>query len=97
MSDVAGLSDLSAFQRDVLWILADESGQKGVAIKRLLEDYYGEHVNHAQLYPNLDDLVEEGLVAKEHADGRTNAYSLTEAGRRALSARQAWIGSAIDK
>lgn len=97
MSDVTGLSDLSAFQRDTLWILADESGQKGVAIKRRLEDYYGDHVNHAQLYPNLDDLVEEGLVTKEHADGRTNAYSLTEPGRRALSARQTWIGGADDE
>ena len=94
MSDVTGLSDLSAFQRDVLWVLGDESDQKGVAIKRRLENYYGDHVNHAQLYPNLDDLVEEGLVAKEHADGRTNAYSLTEAGRRALSARRAWIEGA---
>jgi len=97
MSDVTGLSDLSAFQRDVLWVLADESDQKGVAIKRHLEEYYGDHVNHAQLYPNLDDLVEAGLVEKAHADGRTNAYSLTEAGRRALSARQAWIGGAADE
>ena len=96
MSDVTGLSDLSAFQRDVLWVLVDESNLKGVDVKRRLEEYYGDHVNHAQLYPNLDDLVDEGLVEKAHADGRTNAYSLTEAGRRALSARRAWIGGEID-
>ena len=94
MSEVVGLANLSAFQRDVLWTLAEESGLKGVAIKRRLEDYYGDHVNHAQLYPNLDDLVDLGLVEKAHADGRTNAYSLTEAGRRALSARQVWTGGA---
>lgn len=97
MSDVVGLANLSAFQRDVLWTIAEESGLKGVTIKRRLEDYYGDHINHAQLYPNLDDLVEHGLVEKGKADGRTNAYALTEAGRRALSARQAWIGSTADE
>ncbi len=33
MSDVVGLANLSAFQRDVLWTLAEESGLKGVTIK----------------------------------------------------------------
>jgi len=90
--EIVGVAGLTAFQRDVLWVLADESGLKGVTIKHRLEDYYADQVNHAQLYPNLDDLVDAELVEKEHVDGRTNAYSLTEAGRRSLSARQAWTG-----
>ena len=94
MSDV---TDLSAFQRDVLWVLADEPELKGIDVKRRLEDYYGEHVTHSQMYPNLNDLVDEGLIEKEELDGRTNVHSLTEAGRRALSARQAWIGGADDE
>ncbi|ELZ20434.1 PadR family transcriptional regulator [Natrinema limicola JCM 13563] len=34
----------------------------GLAIKRELEDYYGTEVNHGRLYPNLDELVDLGLV-----------------------------------
>ena len=93
----ASLANLSAFQRDLLWVLADEGGLKGVDARTQLEDYYGEPVNHGQVYPNLDDLVDLGLVEKAKADGRTNAYSLTEEGRRALSARQAWIGGNGDE
>ncbi len=84
------LANLSAFKRDVLWVLYDGGEQKGVDIRIALEDYYEKPVNHGQLYPNLDDLVEAGLVDKEKIDGRTNGYSLTEAGRRALIQRQTW-------
>ena len=95
--EIVGVADLSAFQRDVLWLLADESPLKGVDVKSGLEEYYGEPVHQAQLYTNLDSLAECGLIEKEHVDGRTNAYSLTEAGRRSLSARQAWIGGGVDE
>ncbi len=87
MSDYA---NLSAFNRDVLWILANEGEQKGVDIRLTLEEYYDSPVNHGQLYPNLDDLVDADLVDKGEIDGRTNSYALTEAGRRILTQRQAW-------
>lgn len=86
------LANLSAFQRDALWVLSHEGGLKGLTIKQRLEDYYDDSVTHAQLYPNLDALVDADLVIKRPVDGRTNAYSLTEEGRRALSERQAWTG-----
>lgn len=91
------LTNLTAFQRDVLWVLADESGLNGVKVRRQLENYYEKPVNHGQVYSNLDHLVETGLVEKSKVDGRTNAYNLTETGRRALSARQAWIGGVADE
>ena len=92
VADERTLATLSAFKRDVLWILNDGGEQKGVDIRLSLEDYYGKPVNHGQLYPNLDDLVDAGLVDKAKLDGRTNGYSLTEAGRRALTKRQTWQG-----
>ena len=84
------LADLTAFQRDLLWVLSHENSRKGLALKTDLADYYGEEINHSRLYQNLDKLVECDLVAKQARDKRTNEYSLTEAARRALEARRAW-------
>jgi len=86
----ASLADLSAFQRDVLWTLAKDGASKGLAVKGSLEDYYAENVNHGRLYPNLDSLVDHGLVAKSQRDRRTNEYQLTDAGRAALADRLDW-------
>ena len=47
-------------------------------------------MNHGRLYPNLDELVEKGLVEKGQKDRRTNVYHLTQRGDRELSARQEW-------
>lgn len=71
--------DLTAFQQNILIILAEEP-RYGLAIKRKLEDYYDTEVNHGRLYPNLDDLVELGLVEKSELDKRTNQYELSEKG-----------------
>ena len=71
--------DLTAFQKNILTVLGEEA-RYGLAIKRELEDYYGQEVNHGRLYPNLDDLVNKGLVEKSELDKRTNQYELTEAG-----------------
>lgn len=51
------------FQRNILTILAEEA-RYGLAIKGELEEYYRSEVNHGRLYPNLDDIVELGLVEK---------------------------------
>jgi len=90
MSDA--FADLTAFQRDVLWVLSNGGAQKGVGVRSQLENYYEKSVNHGQVYPNLNDLIERNLVKKSEVDGRTNEYSLTEEGHRALQRRQAWVG-----
>ncbi|WP_313692750.1 PadR family transcriptional regulator [Halorarum halobium] len=87
-ADVA--RDLTAFQQNILVILAEEP-MYGLAIKRELESYYDAEVNHGRLYPNLDDLVEMGLVEKSELDKRTNQYALTEEGRLAVLDRIDWV------
>jgi DNA-binding PadR family transcriptional regulator len=82
--------DLSAFQRDVLWILAHNGPSKGLAILEALTHYYGEGVNHGRLYPNLDELVEDGLIDKGQRDRRTNEYQLSKSGEQALAVRLEW-------
>jgi DNA-binding PadR family transcriptional regulator len=84
--------DLTAFQQTILAVLSEEA-RYGLAIKRELEAYYESDVNHGRLYPNLDDLVELGLVEKSELDKRTNEYALTEAGHDVLVNRVGWIFS----
>ncbi|MFB6073633.1 MAG: PadR family transcriptional regulator [Haloarculaceae archaeon] len=84
------MHDLTGFQRDLLYVIAGLDEPHGLAIKDELEDYYEGEVNHGRLYPNLDTLVEKGLVEKGQRDRRTNFYKLTGRGRRELSARQDW-------
>ena len=81
--------DLTAFQKNILTILAEEA-RYGLAVKRELEEYYGEEVNHGRLYPNLDDLVKKGFVEKSELDKRTNSYALTPDGRDVLFADLSW-------
>ncbi|MDZ5812211.1 PadR family transcriptional regulator [Halorubrum sp. AD140] len=83
-------SDLTAFQQNILAILSEEP-MYGLAIKRELESYYGSEVNHGRLYPNLDDLVAEGLVEKSELDKRTNQYELTEAGHDTVLGQLEWV------
>ena len=84
--------ELTAFQRDILAVLAEEP-MYGLAIKRELETYYDEDVNHGRLYPNLDELVDLDLVEKSELDKRTNEYQLTDGGERAVEQRLDWLVS----
>ena len=82
--------DLTGFQRDLLYVIAGLDGPHGLAIKEQLEDYYENEIHHGRLYPNLDTLVDKGLVEKGQKDRRTNVYSVTRRGRREIKARREW-------
>ena len=88
--------DLTAFQRDLLYVIAGLDKPHGLAIKAELETYYETEVHHGRLYPNLDTLVEKGLVEKGSLDRRTNVYTLTARGRRELNARRDWENDYAD-
>lgn len=81
------MHDLTAFQRDILWFVNDIGDPKGLSIKRRLDRYYEQDVHHGRLYPNLDELVEMGLLEKGTKDRRTNEYTLTPRARRELESR----------
>ncbi|MBX0298289.1 PadR family transcriptional regulator [Haloarcula nitratireducens] len=84
------MHDLTGFQRDLMYVVAGGDEPHGLAIKDELEDYYEQEIHHGRLYPNLDALVEKGLVEKGTQDRRTNIYTLTRRGRRELEARRDW-------
>jgi DNA-binding PadR family transcriptional regulator len=89
------MHDLTGFQRDLLIVIAGLNDPHGLAIKDDLEDYYEQEVHHGRLYPNLNTLVDKGLVEKGQRDKRTNFYRLTRRGRRELTARFDWEGQYV--
>lgn len=82
--------DLTGFQRDLLYVIEGIGDPHGLAIKDELEDYYEKEIHHGRLYPNLDTLVEKGLVEKGEKDRRTNIYTVTRRGSREIDARRDW-------
>jgi PadR family transcriptional regulator, regulatory protein PadR len=84
------MEDLTGFQRDALYVIAGLNDPHGLAIKDTLEEYYDYEIHHGRLYPNLDTLVNKGLVSKGQQDKRTNYYRLTERGERELAVRRKW-------
>ena len=84
------MHDLTGFQRDLLYTIAGQDEPHGLALKDELEDYYETEIHHGRLYPNLDELVDKGLVEKGQIDRRTNSYEITRRGRREIEARREW-------
>ena len=62
------MHDLTGFRRDVLYIIAGLDAPHGLAIKAELDEYYEDEIQVGRLYPNLDALVEKGLVEKGQKD-----------------------------
>ena len=94
------MHDLTGFQRDLLYVIAGKEEPHGLALKEELEDYYEKEIHHGRLYPNLDTLVDMGLVQKGKLDRRTNIYTLTSRGERELEERREWedqyVGASSD-
>lgn len=86
--------ELTGFQRDVLTVIAGLDKPSGQRVKEEIEKEIDE-VNHGRLYPNLDALVESGLVDKGQLDRRTNFYALSETGRQALRNRRQWENNVV--
>ncbi|MDS0294256.1 PadR family transcriptional regulator [Halogeometricum luteum] len=86
--------ELTGFQRDVLTVIAGLEKPSGQTVKEEIEKEIDE-VNHGRLYPNLDALVENGLVEKGQLDRRTNYYALSESGREALANRRQWENETV--
>lgn len=87
--------DLTGFQRDLMYVIAGMDEPSGQEVKTRMEDVLG-RVSHGQLYPNLNELVEQGFVDKGKVDDRTNSYRLTSTGRAALRERREWEDEQVD-
>lgn len=91
------MDGLTGFQRDLLYVIAGLDAPHGLAVKNKIEEYYEKELNHGRLYPNLDTLVEKGLVEKDQRDRRTNEYTTTPHGISEIDARIDWEEQYIDR
>jgi PadR family transcriptional regulator, regulatory protein PadR len=91
------MDDLTGFQRDLLYVIAGADQPSGQDIKDEAESYYRADINHGRLYPNLDTLVNKGLVEKGELDRRTNYYALADEGNQAIQERRVWESQYVDR
>ncbi|QCJ45901.1 MULTISPECIES: PadR family transcriptional regulator [Haloprofundus] len=84
------MHNLSGFQRDLLYVISGLDQPSGQQVKDELESYVDGEINHGQLYPNLDTLVNKSYVEKGPIDRRTNYYAITENGKEAIRKRRSW-------
>lgn len=83
------MHDLSSFKRDLLVVIAGMDRPEGKEIWGELEEYYPKEINAGRVYPQLNVLVDKGLVNKK-SQGRANTYRLTKRGVTELQARRQW-------
>jgi len=89
--------ELTGFQRDLLKALLSLEDRvdavSGQDIKQQLQaTHHVENINHGRLYPNLDKLVDDGLVDKTSQDDRTNNYRTTSIGEELVRREvQSWV------
>lgn len=84
------MNELTAFQRDLLYIIQNQGDPNGLEIKEAIQTYYEEKINHGRLYPNLDQLADAGLISKGEHDKRTNKYEITQRGQQTIRKRMRW-------
>ncbi|TMT81369.1 PadR family transcriptional regulator [Haloterrigena sp. H1] len=87
---------LTGFQRDLLYVIAGADRPSGQDVKDEIEQYYSSEINHGRLYPNLDTIVNKGLVEKGQLDRRTNYYAITDEGEQAIEDRREWESQYVD-
>ncbi|ELY88604.1 transcriptional regulator PadR family protein [Natrinema altunense JCM 12890] len=79
-----------------MYAIAGQDEPHGLAIKDELENYCEIEIHHDRLYPNLDEVVNKGLVEKGELDKRTNYYAVTARGQREFEARREWEDQYVD-
>lgn len=84
------LAGLTAFQRDLLWVLSHDGPMESVLIKHALAAYYRTNINESRIPPNLNALEERGLIVHRRRDDGTDEYVLTKRGQEELARRRAW-------
>jgi len=88
---------LTGFQRDLLYCIVGTDDPSGQEVRSELEQSSSIEVNHGRLYPNLDDLIDKGLVEKQSKDRRTNLYRLTDQAKKLIADRRQWEDERLEQ
>lgn len=90
--------NLTDFQRDLLFAVADLDDAYGLAIKRKLEDQYDRKIFNSYLCQNLDILVHKGLLEKGQNGCPITRYTPSSRGTREVDKRRSWnAGSTVQR
>ena len=74
--------DLNNSKRDLLVEIYQMDQPSGQDIRGRMKAEHNEDVDHGRLYPNLNDLVDLGLLDKGEQNLRSNYYQITNDGQR---------------
>ena len=87
--------ELTAFQYTLLSAADDLVEPSGQDIRRHVDagPFHPSPMNHGRLYPNLETIVEAGLVEKGEKNDRTNLYTITDDGKDALETRASYLSN----
>lgn len=92
------MQELTAFQRDILYVIAGLDRPNGLEIgERLENDGLYDRVRHGRIYPNLESIRQTGLIEKGQLTDRANWHALTDEGWVALVDRREWENSVIPR
>jgi len=89
------MSRLTAFQWSLLKAATELHEPSGQDIKRYIEQsaFHRSEEHHGRLYPNLNALVDGGLVEKGEIDSRTNYYKPTTKALTMLDERAEFLSA----
>lgn len=90
--------ELVDFRRDILLTLARSGPTHGQGLKDDLACLRDEDVNDGRLYPNLNALVDDGLVEKHENrhDERSHEFELSKRGRASVREHAQRVTGAVD-
>lgn len=61
-TQIFSLEDWTTFRRNLQYVIAGLDTPKGLVIKSELDEYYSQEIHPGRLYPNLDTLVDKGVL-----------------------------------
>lgn len=95
MRDIGIIGELTALQRDILYVVANEDGITGVEVRRKIEDLYDTDYRRATIYDAIRELRKEGLVQVTDESGRSKLVGITVRGMSAIESHHMWEWSML--
>ena len=84
------MNNLTALQRDLLYLISGLDNPDTQALRASLEEYYVEDMRQDRLYPNMNTLVEKGLITKKQQGTYQDCYRITRRGRQEIKDHREW-------
>ena len=95
MREIGTVGELTALQRDLMYLISDGEGIHKADVKRALQSSYGKSFRRTTVYDAIRELEEEGLVNIVDDSGRSQNVMLSLAGVSALEYHHLWQWSML--